>query len=117
MNKLKNDLTEYNRIDRSNYKDIKLGTYIKYMKEDELKGGGFLVSINDDKKYTECYYMLKSNIVWKFRIYKYEAYYKKTLKETYDVKELEIKKEEIENIIGKKSLLLHVLNKINKTNK
>ena len=63
------------QITRDNLKNIKIGSYIKYIKDDKLIGGGFLIKIiNPDKiVYTEL--VLKSNIVWKLRFIKYNKIY------------------------------------------
>jgi len=63
------------QITRDTVHSIKIGSYIKYVKDDKLIGGGFLIKIiNPDKiVYTEL--LLKSNIIWKLRFIKYNKIY------------------------------------------
>jgi uncharacterized protein YpmS len=64
------------QITRDNLNSLELGSYIKYIKDDKLISGGFLIKIiNPDKiVYTEL--VLKSNIVWRLRFIKYNKIYK-----------------------------------------
>ena len=98
------------QITRDNIHNLKLGSYIKYVKGDKLIGGGFLIRIiNPDKiVYTEL--VLKSNIIWKLRFIKYNNIYlinnkinviKNSLHIKYH-KEISDRKIELDNEINQK---------------
>ncbi len=71
-NKIKSNLVQ---ITRDNLNDIKLGTYIKYIKDGKLIGGGFLIKIINPEKIVYTELLLKSNIIWKLRFIKYNKIY------------------------------------------
>ena len=63
------------QITRDNLHTLKLGSYIKYVKDDKLIGGGFLIQIKNPDKIVYTELILKSNIVWKLRFIKYNKIY------------------------------------------
>ena len=97
-------------ITRENIDDLVIGSYIKYVKDDKLIGGGFLIKIiNPDKiVYTEL--VLKSNIIWRLRFIKYNKIYminnkintiKNSLHDEYNI-EITNRKAELDKEINEK---------------
>lgn len=72
-----NEITEdnnYNYISRYDIDKLKLGMHIKYIKNDKLYNGGFLVDILNNDNIVNMVLILKSNIIWKLRFIKYKVY-------------------------------------------
>jgi hypothetical protein len=84
---IKNNITQFKsnsrsesdliEITRDNINDLILGSYIKYIKDNKLIGGGFLIKINNIDKIVYTELILKSNIIWKLRFLKYKIFMKK----------------------------------------
>ena len=115
---IKNNITQFKsesdlvEITRDNINDLILGSYIKYIKDNKLVGGGFLIKINNIDKIVYTELILKSNIIWKLRFLKYKVFMKKPtiIKNTlYDEYATEIEKRKIE-------LDKEITDKINKIN-
>ena len=112
-----NNITESNtdiiEITRENINDLIIGSYIKYIKDDKLVGGGFLIKINNPTKIVYTELILKSNIIWRLRFIKYKIYMKKphliknTLYDQYSV-EIEARKKELDKEIINKIELINL---------
>jgi hypothetical protein len=112
---LNKNIDDYILITRDNIDSLELGSYIKYIKDDKLINGGFLIKIiNADKiVYTEL--LLKSNIIWKLRFIKYKIYMKnnktniikKSLHEEYQ-DEISQRKKELDKEINQKILNINI---------
>lgn len=70
------DNSEYILITRDNIDELKVGSYIKYMKDDKMVSGGFLLKVLEPTKIVYTELLLKSNIIWKLRFIKYKIYMK-----------------------------------------
>lgn len=72
------NLIEKNLELNNNYKkilninELKLGMHIKYIKDDKIYNGGFLVKIENNNNPHLIYLILKTNIIWKLKFLKYE---------------------------------------------
>lgn len=112
-----NNITETNteliEITRENINDLIIGSYIKYIKDDKLIGGGFLIKVNNPSKIVYTELILKSNIIWKLRFIKYKVYMKKiniiknTLYDQYFT-EIEIRKAELDKEIEDKIKIINL---------
>jgi len=101
------DESDLIEITRNNINDLVLGSYIKYIKDDKLVGGGFLIKINNIDKIVYTELILKSNIIWKLKFLKYKIFMKKStiIKNTlYDqyADEIETRKKELDKEITDK---------------
>jgi hypothetical protein len=116
-NKINSNITDTNseliEITRDNINDLVIGSYIKYIKDDKLIGGGFLIKVNNPSKIVYTELILKSNIIWKLRFIKYKVYMKKinqikdTLYNQYSV-EIEHRKKELDEEINSKIKLINL---------
>lgn len=76
-NKFKVELEDYILVNYKEWDSIPLGSHIKFVdKNENLKSGGFLIKYVNNKKSEKCYYILKSNIIYKLYVYYYWIYYK-----------------------------------------
>lgn len=92
-----NQFDNYILIDDTNIELLEKGNHVKYLKDNKLYNGGFLIKIIDynPKKLINTFLVLKSNIIWKLRFNKYKIYVKKKENKIDSLKELynhEIKK-------------------------
>jgi hypothetical protein len=70
-------LKDYIYISINNFDQVPLGSHIKFIDRDEnIKTGGFLIKFVKNKDRTKCYYILKSNIIYKLYIYYFWVFYK-----------------------------------------
>lgn len=70
-------LKDYIYISINNFDEVPLGSHIKFIDRDEnIKTGGFLIKFVKNKDRTKCYYILKSNIIYKLYIYYFWVFYK-----------------------------------------
>ena len=116
-NKINSNITDTNteliEITRENINDLVIGSYIKYIKDDKLIGGGFLIKVNNPSKIVYTELVLKSNIIWKLRFIKYKVYMRKinqikdTLYNQYLV-EIEHRKKELDEEINSKIKLINL---------
>jgi len=104
------------QITRDNINSLKLGSYIKYIKDDKLIGGGFLIRIISPDKIVYTELVLKSNIIWKLRFIKYNNIYfinnkiniiKNSLHAKYH-KEISDRKIELDNEINQKLMNINL---------
>jgi hypothetical protein len=105
----KNKLKNYIYTPSIDLNEIPLGSHIKFIDRNEnIKTGGFLIKyvVNDD--ITKCYFILKSNIIYKLYIYFYWIFYKEIIHES-----------KFNKVIKPFKLLVNETNKqpINETNK
>lgn len=78
-NKYSVELNEYEYIESSNIKKLKLGGYIRYIDiNEDIKWGGILIKINNINKLSKCVLSLKNtnNDIWKIKFIKYYIFYK-----------------------------------------
>lgn len=66
----------YEYISRYDIDKLKLGMHIKYIKNNKLYNGGFLIDIINSDNIVNMILILKSNIIWKLRFIKYKVYAK-----------------------------------------
>jgi hypothetical protein len=77
----------YNLVLKNDWDKVPLGSHIKFIdKNGNIKSGGFLIKYIENKENSKCYYILKSNIIYKLYIYYYWIFYKKTKKKTKKTK-------------------------------
>ena len=70
-------LKDYIYISINNFDQVPLGSHIKFIDRDEnIKTGGFLIKFVKNKDRTKCYFILKSNIIYKLYIYYFWVFYK-----------------------------------------
>jgi hypothetical protein len=95
------NFNQYIYISINNFDQVPFGSHIKFIDRDEnIKTGGFLIKFVKNKDRTKCYYILKSNIIYKLYIYYFWVFYKdithesnisktiKSLKKNIDTNEL-----------------------------
>ena len=70
-------LENYIFVSTDNCNDIPLGCHIKFIDRNEnLKTGGFLIKYVKNKDRTKCYFILKSNLIYKLYVYYFWIFYK-----------------------------------------
>ena len=91
-------LKDYIYISINNFDQVPLGSHIKFIDRDEnIKTGGFLIKIVKNKDRTKCYFILKSNIIYKLYIYYFWVFYKDIIHESNISKTIKSLKKNIEN--------------------
>lgn len=78
--KYEDELKDYEFVDGNNIEKLKCGGYIRYVNlNDELKWGGVLVKLINNKKIESTKLLLKnkSNKLWSIFFYRYYIFYKK----------------------------------------
>ena len=91
-------LKDYIYISINNFDQVPLGSHIKFIDRDEnIKTGGFLIKFVKNKDRTRCYYILKSNIIYKLYIYYFWVFYKDIKHESKISKVIKSYKETFEN--------------------
>jgi hypothetical protein len=79
----KNKLKNYIYIPSSEWYSVPLGSHIKFIDRNEnIKSGGFLIKCVTNDDITKCYYILKSNVIYKLYIYYYWIFSKEIIHET-----------------------------------
>lgn len=94
---------DYDYISRYDINKLKLGMHIKYIKNDKLYNGGFLVDIINPDNIVNLILVLKTNIIWKLRFIKYKIYAKTIDKFNRSSNIQNIFKLEYKDIIDKKT--------------
>lgn len=70
-------LENYMFVSTDNCNDISLGCHIKFIDRNEnVKTGGFLIKYVKNKDRTKCYFILKSNLIYKLYVYYFWIFYK-----------------------------------------
>ena len=91
-------LKDYIYISINNFDQVPLGSHIKFIDRDEnIKTGGFLIKFVKNKDRTKCYYILKSNIIYKLYIYYFWVFYKDITHESNISKAIKSLKNNIDN--------------------
>lgn len=81
----KSTLKDYIYVSNSDWDTIPLGSHIKFIDRNEkLKTGGFLIKCVNNRERSRCYYIMKSNIIYKLYGYYYWIFYKKKDSGTLD---------------------------------
>lgn len=93
----------YEYISRYDIDKLKLGMHIKYIKNNKLYNGGFLIDIINSDNIINMILILKSNIIWKLRFIKYKVYAKPIDKFNRASNIQDIFKSEYKDIIDKKT--------------
>lgn len=76
-------LHDYILITYDNFNDIPLGSHIKYINlNHQLKSAGFLIKKINNKKLSNKYLIIKSNIIFKLYLINNWIYYKQIKKKT-----------------------------------
>ena len=97
-------LKDYIYISINNFDQVPLGSHIKFIDRDEnIKTGGFLIKFVKNKDRTKCYYILKSNIIYKLYIYYFWVFYKDITHESNISKAIKSLKNNIDNTELKES--------------
>lgn len=94
---------DYDYITRYDIDKLKLGMHIKYIKNDKLYNGGFLVDIINPDNIVNLILILKSNIIWKLRFIKFKIYAKSMDKFNRASNIQNIFKSEYKDIIDKRT--------------
>jgi len=91
-------LKDYIYISITNFDQVPLGSHIKFIDRNEnVKSGGFLIKFVKNKDRTKCYYILKSNIIYKLYIYYFWVFYKEIKHESTMSTLIKSYKETLEN--------------------
>jgi hypothetical protein len=100
-------LENYTYVSMNNWDEIPLGSHIKFIDRNEkLKSGGFLIKSVKNNDRTKCYYILKSNIIYKLYMYYYWIFYKKITHESKISKKIKLYK----NILKDKEEKIEIKN-------
>jgi len=109
----------YILITRANINDLVVGSHIKYIKDNKILNGGFLLKLINNDQPVNLILLLKTNIIWKLRFIKYDIYMKKPITKINIIKntlyneymnEIEQRKKELDEEITSK------INNIDKNN-
>jgi hypothetical protein len=90
---ISSQLENYTYVSTPNWEEIPLGSHIKFIDRNEkLKSGGFLIKCVKNNDRTKCYYILKSNIIYKLYMYYYWIFYKNITHESKISKKIKLYK-------------------------